>query len=68
MIQICQSEFYIYSFGGRLIKSEYDTNEYTDFARQIDSKRNSIYLEISGNRNSLNDFSRLRELTADGAM
>lgn len=48
-MQSLVSEFYVYNSTGRLLSGEGEvySNEYTNLAKQIDSKRNALYFELS---------------------
>ncbi|MBP1908741.1 hypothetical protein [Methanolobus bombayensis] len=49
------SEFYVYNSTGKLLSGDGDvySNEYSNLAKQIDSKRNALYFELLHNSNTL---------------
>ncbi|MDK2831490.1 MAG: hypothetical protein PWQ75_1242 [Methanolobus sp.] len=48
-MQSLVSEFYVYNSTGKLLSGDGEvySNEYTNLAKQIDSKRNALYFELS---------------------
>jgi len=54
-LQNSVSDFFVYNSTGKLLSGDGDiySNEYSDLAKQIDSKRNALYFELFHNSNTL---------------